>query len=386
MNALLTQIEGLLPSTPKDPHRTQLLRLLRAFSARCLEEARSLGPIRLGADIEAHVRRLADRVVFICGAPRSGTSLTRALLDDRPGLAVLPSEGTFVSGLGVQVRLHGVGALWEEWIRRLIDPNLGPHLKLGKSPGNYVDFARALAAFWNVVQRDVPHHGDLGPHTAVLLTWAYVHHRRSLENVQWLVEKTPGNERHAEILAERFREARFIHVVRDPRAIYRSHVRLGELYPSIRLNRGRVLEGIRTSFVSARRSPLHLGSSRYFLLRYEDLVADAGRVLHPILSALGIDPGGAWVPTEAGRPLPSNSSFDRASSGVYRQSAAQRPELAPAELERLTAWVAPATRNFGYALAPLSTRRRLARQADVVARWWIRRTSERLAERFRAPA
>ena len=146
----------------------------------------------------------------------------------------------------------------------MIDPNLGPHFKLGRAARDYVDFVRTLVAFREVVRRHASHHRRLAPHTALLLSWAYVQGGRRLDGIQWLVEKTPSNERHADTLAAHFRQARFLHVVRDPRAIYRSHLRLGELYPTIQLNRGRVLEGIRTSFASARSGPRRLGASRYF--------------------------------------------------------------------------------------------------------------------------
>ena len=41
------------------------------------------------------LQTLANRPVFICGHPKSGTTLVRALVDDHPELVVFPEETSF---------------------------------------------------------------------------------------------------------------------------------------------------------------------------------------------------------------------------------------------------------------------------------------------------
>ncbi len=364
-DALLEEIAPLLPALPGAPQRIRLLQLIERFAENCIKRAAQLGPLVLDPEVEAQARRLKNRVLFVCGAHRSGTTLTNQLLDGHSALAVLPSEGTYYTSLRRRVLEQGVEVLQAEWIQRLIDPNLAPHFKLGRTSERYIELTRAHGAFMRLTHD----HEELAPHTALLLAWAYVF-RGTLEGIEWLVEKTPGNERYTKQLASRVKEARFVHVLRDPRAIYASQLQLGKRH-KFTLNRGNVLEGIRRSLVLSIDNPKTF-RERYLVLRYEDLAADPRKALEPVFVHLhiGFEPI-CTVQTEAGLPAQHNSSFARP-EGVFKESSTG-PQLPRDELEYLSAWTGRAARRASYVLPPLSCARAAARRAELVLRWALAR-------------
>lgn len=300
----------------------------------------------------AEATRLKHRVVFVCGAHRSGTTLVNQLLDGHSALAVLPTEGTYYTSLRRRVVAGGERELQREWIERLVDPNLGPSFKLGMSAERYVELARAQAAFSGLTRDQ----GELGPHVALLLAWAYLFHGR-LEPIAWLVEKTPGNERYAPQLTGRVHGAKFLHVLRDPRAIYASQLELAKKY-AFEVNRGSVLEAIRRSFVLARENAARLGE-RYRVLRYEELVAERTGTMSGVLAWLGLSAEAInEVQSEAGIAAPHNSSFARPGVGG---------ELNAAEKERVVAWVGEAA--GAYAMERMTAWRIAWRRLEVAVRW-----------------
>jgi hypothetical protein len=75
------------------------LDLARQWSAAVWARADDLGPAVLPPDAVERGLALAACPVLVCGAHRSGTTLTRNLLDGHPALAVLPAEGSFYTSL-----------------------------------------------------------------------------------------------------------------------------------------------------------------------------------------------------------------------------------------------------------------------------------------------
>ena len=98
-------------------------------------------------------------------------------------------------------------------------------------------------------------------------------------------DKTPSHLRWVDVLAERFPNARFVHIVRDGRDVAASvvtmdfgHTRFPE---AARVWRRKVLK--------AHASGMRLGPGRYHEVHYEDLVADPATVLGGICAFLGLE-------------------------------------------------------------------------------------------------
>ncbi|HEY0197584.1 MAG TPA: sulfotransferase [Rhodanobacter sp.] len=351
--------------------------------------AESAGPSTLTAGEIEHAFSIARRPVFVFGAHRSGTTLVRDLLDHHPALSVLPAEGTMLTNFAWHLKrlepdswLRFLGC---EWLRRLANPiNQHPYWLLGRSSAEgspYVEFGRALLAWWPLVRTRLGPRTTSWPLIAVTLAYAYCTAGfRTASPLERWVEKTPANERFLARLMAEFPEARLLHVVRHPSAVYASScqaVRNSGLPSS---GESRILRQMHLSYREAATRSAQPSSDSYLLVRYEDLLADTAGSVRRMASFLGIQPLPVMMqPTANGIPTPSNSSFDiHAVAGKLNRRSADGAfnTLTRRDRERLSAMLADDAGKLGYLLAPLPTPRRQLLQIRTHAGW--------IADRFKA--
>ena len=246
---------------------------------------------------------------FVVGCSRSGTTLLRAMLDAHPQVAV-PPESHFV------VALDGTGG------RKL---------------------RRALArdpwfALWGI---DPPELGSRVPFAdgvrAVFAAYA------AQQGKLRYADKTPHYVSHLPRLAERFPEARFVHVVRDGRDVALSLLEVpwgpGDVEGAARVWRRRVLEGRAAG----------LGADRYRELRYEALVADPEGELRALSVWLDLpfDPAMLAYP---GRPLvvPHAEHHGRLALAPTPGLRDWRRDMAPADVAHFQSVAGDALQAFGF--------------------------------------
>lgn len=358
-------IARLLPSEGMSPDRTRLLETLAFYATVAVREARSMEQTIPTPLETANALGWLRRPIFICGHHRSGTTLLQQLLDWHPELVVLPSEGTYFSSFNYVARTHpaprDVDSFIADWIARLIDPNYPPHFKLGRS-GQHgcpsVLFARRLLEWQTALLRSRPSPGLFSPLLALVAAYKDTVLSRTAPRL-W-VEKTPLNEINVHRFAA-FSEARFIQMVREPKAT------LASLLERLRAVGARD----RDVFVHARRirRSLRLARShrdqyqdRYLVVRYEDLTDNPAREMERVRAFLGIAPDPILsTPTAGGCAVGSNSSFVRSDSGLILRSR-HSPVLSPAELRLINALTASAARPFGYDIEDLPALTRYAIQ------------------------
>ncbi|HEV7777797.1 MAG TPA: sulfotransferase [Luteibacter sp.] len=332
---------------------------------------------------------IARRPVFVFGAHRSGTTLVRDLLDHHPALSVLPAEGTMLTNFTWHLKRlepdSWLPFLGCEWLRRLANPiNQQPYWLLGRSSTEgspYVEFGRALQAWWPLVRT------RLGPRTTswplVAIALAYAHCTTGFHTespLQRWVEKTPTNERFLARLMAEFPEAKMLHVVRHPFAVYASSCQALRNSGLPSSDEARMLRQMRLSYREAASRSVRPASDSYLLVRYEDLLEDtAGGVLR-MASFLGIEPLPVMTqPTANGIPTPSNSSFDsnKVAGKLDRRPAdVEFNSLTWRDRDRLSAMLADDAGKLGYPLAPLPALRRRLLQIRTHAGWVV--------DRFRA--
>jgi Sulfotransferase family len=339
--------------------------------------AESAGPIGLDAAEIARGLDVAHRPVFVCGVPRSGTTLVHDLLDSHPALCVLPSEGTFFTNFERQLqRLRPqiwLAFLGREWLRRLANPiHQQPYWLLGRSSQQsspYIEFSRALLAWWPIVREAVGNRITSWPLLAVAL--AYAHCTGALTSgarIQRWVEKTPTNEQFLERLKTEFPQALFIQAVRHPYAVYASHKQSAQRGGARLRYAGRIFRDLSRSYRIAIERGRDVESDQYLMIRYEDLVEASHDSVDRLAAFLRIASLPILrQPTAAGLATASNSSFvDDAKPGhvdaiVHRRWA---DILTRRECERLTALVGNDALTLGYDLAPIAAwRARLLRMA-----------------------
>jgi hypothetical protein len=339
----------LLPGSGGASMRAQLLARLADYSAAAIREARALGAIEPGSAECARALEWLLCPVFICGHQRSGTTLLQSLLDGHPQLLTLPSEGTYFRSFAYVARRapsdRDMDRFVAEWITRFVDPNFEPHFRLGFSDahGNpAVDFARTLFGWCKALRSCVPH--EFAPLLALVA--AFRASTAPTSTPQLWVDKTPQNERHAARFAF-FGAARFIQLVRDPRAVLAS---LAEIYRTASIGKFDVAEhaqAIGRSLRLAQENPRRF-NNRYLVVRYEDLVDRPTSQIERVQQFLGVASDATLhVPTAGGRPVRAHSSFGRPAAGSIEPS--RPPAVLPAEHNALLgAYAADAARPFGY--------------------------------------
>jgi hypothetical protein len=185
------------------------------------------------------------------------------------------------------------------------------------------------------------------------------------ERTAW-VEKTPGHEHRLDAILEAYPQARFVHVVRDPRSVAAAIVRLDRATgrPTDLVDVGLT---IRRSLEAADRNR----GERYLVVRYEDLVADPEAVMRRVAEFAGIEWSESLLtPTVGGVEATSNSAWS--ARRVTGEIEARRLDLWREELDDSAAAVISAAtrgpaRRQGYDL-PRAGTRQLAEVAERRAR------------------
>ena len=272
--------------------------------------------------------------IFICGAPRSGTTLLVQLLDGHPELLVLPLE-THLLQYEHEQRTNFANFLCDGYskthdIRMFTDleyrSQFGDYMTRNYGPGPDNSFNLDVVAGEVFGSRYLTYLTD---HGATLKT-AYQAHGDALfaatnhedGSLKAFVEKRPlDNELSTEELKSAFPHAKFIHILRDPRTRYISakkrrisrRKKTGFAQACLGLNGldfARALSEIATvSFLLAAENQARFKED-YLVIRYEDLLADRSQIMREVGSFLGITYGESLcVQTAMGRPAYPHSSF-----------------------------------------------------------------------------
>ncbi len=231
----------------------------------------------------ARDRRLEERPIFICGLPRSGTSLLLSLLDGHPELVVASHESKFF--LHFRPRSPGLAA---DNRRRLAEETLflvwkegGYHEKfLSHVPIGEV-FARFRARLAASPMRDADYL------TSSVLAYGEAGDQLGENTVGW-VEKTPYTEQHSEYIFASWSEAKCIHLIRDPRDLLYTYQRRDRHRGRRVTMLGSVAHAARRSARWCRDNRAAYGADRYLEVRYEDLTQDPERELRRVREFLGI--------------------------------------------------------------------------------------------------
>jgi hypothetical protein len=185
------------------------------------------------------------------------------------------------------------------------------------------------------------------------------------EPIGW-IEKTPGHEHRLDSIVEAYPQARFVHLVRDPRSVAAAIVRLDRATEQL-TDLVDVGLTIRRSLEIAERSR----GERYLVVRYEDLVADPEAVMRGVAEFAGIEWSDSLLtPTVGGVGATSNSAWSaRKVTGEIegRRLELWREELDDSAVSLISAATRGPARRYGYEL-PRPGARQLAEVAERRAR------------------
>ncbi len=278
--------------------------------------------------------------MFVCGFPKSGTTLLTSLLDGHPELLVFPVEARLFRTLK-----NAEPPEWLtytlEWsgVRKLVD--LSTYSDDVAAPFRDVDQARfreLVSARWEASGR-TPRDLLEGCVTAYAETEGLATDR------PW-VEKSPEQEHVLPQLAEWWPGLRVIYIVRDPRSAFAA-------FRKKRRTRGDDL--LLERFVarwskSVRCAERHAAAHPTHVVRFEDVTGDPRPTLTAVREFLGI----AWSdtllePTIRGRSWAGNSMFGEQHEGISTAPAERwRERLEAPEVRFIEAWLGPVMRRVGY--------------------------------------
>ena len=218
------------------------------------------------------------RLIFVVGAPRSGTTLLQRVLASHSQLFSIQGETGIFSARNIFAR---------------------EHFKLSRE-----DTSELFTQSRDIV--------DFFSRGVGLL--------ESRHGEGTFVEKTPQHVKHLRFLVKHFPEARFIHIVRDGRDCFCS----AQSHPNIP-QRSSV-----TTFAKYWRTCIRCASdvedeSNVFTVRYEDFTAQPDRVLGGIMASLQLEQEpGQFDPTKTGEDQRSqHAHFRRLTSTISSETVAR---------------------------------------------------------------
>lgn len=276
---------------------------------------------------------MTSKLFFLVGRGRSGTTLLSRMLLKHPEIVVAP-EGFFAVSLE---RRYGDGD-WnasraEAFCRDLLLENRMKTWKLD------VDALRARLA----EQAQTLSYPEV-------CRLVYENHARAIgkADARWLGDKNPHYALFVRRIARRFSDARFVHIVRDPRDNVCS-------YRTVPFDLGNIAaladrwRRYNEEILAAQR----LKPERFVTLRYEDLLADPTRVLTRVCRFLEVEFDTAMLSFHEADPQGFYGERSRWFAGLRKpldpsRSERWQDELSEANVRQIEAICGSLARELGY--------------------------------------
>jgi hypothetical protein len=292
---------------------------------------------------------LRERPIFICGHPKAGTSLLRAVFDSHPQLIVYPEETVFFRRFlprAAGLDLEGLLALADETLIHIFQWNRERPVasQVGFLDRDYsaISFEQVRQVLRQFARQHCEHPGDVL--SAAVLAYGKVSGAATPATRAW-VEKSPYNEYYAEQIFAWWPEARCIHILRDPRDNYVSYQRKHpDWQPEF------FAANWRRSTHAGLENRQRFGAGRYLILRYEDLTQSPQATLRQLADFIGIDWDPALAaPTRAGAQWAGNSMFSEQFQGISAAPVARWHEkLSPGDVAVIEQMAGSQMEEFGY--------------------------------------
>ncbi len=279
-----------------------------------------------------------------------------ALFDGHKDLFVYPGEsGFFYKFYPVFDDLKLSDSEKERWavkaILKALDDILREWVGSDACPG--YSFAKLKESFRECLQTGQKKTRDF--FTAVIYA-AWKTLSQSSEDQKCWVEKTTSVEIYAATLFEWYPEAKFIHLLRDPRDNYAA-IKAGweKEYCHYFDSKERLLQSVidrgKLGMEFAELNQKRYGRDRYFIVRYEDLVTDPVTTLKKIAGFLNISyQVSLLTPSFCGIPWDGNNFENKKFHSISRGSLGRwKKRITPHEAKVIEHNFRPVMERFGYA-------------------------------------
>lgn len=295
------------------------------------------------------ISELRNRPLFICGHPKSGTSLLRAIFDSHPQLVVYPEETVFfrrylpkAQGLDLNSQLELADQLLLHIFRWTASNPVPDQDDFPGRDYSSIPFEEVRSQFRTFVGEQIDNLGEIL--SAAVMAFGKVSGQTGEDTRRW-VEKSPYNEYYTQKIFSWWPSARCIHIVRDPRDNFASYRRKHPNWAP-EFFAANWARSVNTGLDNQRL----FAADRYLILRYEDLTRSPAEEIQKITEFLQID----WdstltAPTRAGEQWRGNSMFANLFEEISAAPIARwKDQLAPIETAVIELGTAPLFEKFGY--------------------------------------
>lgn len=265
-----------------------------------------------------------DFPVFLCGHRKTGTTALLCLFDNHPELLTFPADsGFFYRVYPVCENLENKDII-ERVIKYSINESLGPEGdavgrlissgKITEEEGNQLFDRFSIAEkYRSLINRNNTSSASF--HLRSLIQSYGDHCGQDSSNWVGWMEKTTSTEIYATEVAEWFPNAKFIHLIRDPRDNYAS-LKSGwdARYQDWENTRKSLLQSLfdrgGLGLRIAKLNQKVIGKDRYKIIRFEDLASNPIKYMSDLTKFIGISENENLLePTVNGQPWPGNN-FD----------------------------------------------------------------------------
>jgi hypothetical protein len=248
----------------------------------------------------------AQRACFIAGQAKSGTTLLAALLDNHPGLIVLPEETAYFPTVLTKYAPRGRRAQFDYLTKQSRSNVLfaGPSVR-GKR--DYADFPREK--FLETFERATFDPAKIDNDLLALMAETYAATLGiSVDRIKRWVEKTPANRDYIAEILSRFPQAKILVTMRDPRAVLAAQIAITEKRARKDFSIYYVIAHWRVAAKLAKR--VLNGEIGGLVVPYEKLAADPSTTMKKVCDYLEIafDPAIVLNPTKVGVGWSGNSA------------------------------------------------------------------------------
>ncbi|MCB0631521.1 MAG: sulfotransferase [Saprospiraceae bacterium] len=242
------------------------------------------------------MKKYLEYPVFICGHRKTGTTMLVNLFDGAKDAVVFPDDSTFF--YMYFPRYVGERFSVEEKRERLANVLVGEVHRKKIAKANCTEAEREKLM------------GQLEDFRAEILTWpaedfelkqvlpkfidGYNRYFQRVEHPKVWIEKTTSTEIYALELLDNFPNAKFIHIIRDPRDNWGSLLsgweqRYKEYNDEVNRLKQSLIERSGLGFQMAMANEDVMGKDRYRIVRFEDVTADPQRYIRELAEFIGID-------------------------------------------------------------------------------------------------
>lgn len=296
--------------------------------------------------------------IFIVGVPRSGTTMMRELLERSPRIAIAREThfiGHVREGEGARFYFRRAGDLANDaTLERIVDwIYTGEFQRQSRM--------REISPFWRLLERHIPRadvlaHLLAAPRTERDMFAAFLRSYADFLNRPLIGEKTPAHLAYVDTLFEWFPEAKVIHMLRDPRAVYVSDLRRRRRHPRrpyswlmklpLLLQTVLVAQTVLGWRAAARYHDRyqHAYPERYRMVRFEDVLLQPETKVAEVFAFLGVE-----QPADAIEVRVVSHGVNRGREGLDSDAAERwRTSIHPLARRLLETFTGGPMRRLGY--------------------------------------